>query len=443
MQTKQVESLTLKASTWTLLGYGLGQVLRFGGHIAAALFLTPADFGLTQLVYVFIQGIQMFSDVGIGVIVIQQKRGEELEFLQTAWTVQIIRGILLWIGTAVIAWPIALLYTAPQVNWLLPLAGFALFIEGFASTNLILLNRKLEMKKLAAVEITSQLFGIGVMVLCAWHWQAVWTLLLAGIVYASVKTLISFIFFPNPPMRLRWDQEAVDSIQHFGKWIFLSSMVTFFATRLDRLVLGLYLSKAEFGLYGIASNFVLVVIEIVQVISNRVLLPMYSHLHHHAPHEMQAKVFRIRALLLAIAFPMLIVLAIFGPEIIHLLYKPVYYQAGWMLQIIAVGAFFRAITSSLVPILLAVGDSFRMMWIQFFQALLLMGAMYIGGGLYGTIGLIVAAALTEALYYPFVAYSINRYSLWTPVLDFGMSALSYAIVILGILLINGGHLWPA
>lgn len=427
-----IESLTIKASTWTLIGYGSGQLLRFAGHILVALFLTPADFGLTQLVYVFIQGIQMFSDVGLGVNVIQHKRGDEPLFLQTAWTIQILRGILLWIGSFIIAWPIAYIYNAPQVTWLLPLAGLGLFIEGFSSTQLLLLNRKLEMKTLAWLEVVCQLFGISAMVICAWHWHAVWTLLIAGLVYSTLKMVLSLTLFPEPKMRLRWDKEAAHAIQHFGKWIFLSSIVTFFATRLDRIVLGLYLSKTEFGLYGIASNFVIIVIEVVQVISNKVLLPLYSHLHHNVKHEMQVKILRIRSILLGLSIPMLIILAIFGKQIVHLLYIPAYYQAGWMLQVIAAGAVFRAITSSLLPILLAVGDSFRMMMNQCSQAALMMISMYAGGELFGSTGLIFGAALTEVLYYPIVAISVRKYQLWTPSLDFGVSAAAYAIIFFGI-----------
>ncbi len=91
-----LRGLALRGSIWTLGGYGASQVLRLAGNLVLARLLFPEAFGLSALVGVFMVGLAMFSDVGIGPSVIRSHRGDDADFLNTAWTIQVIRGLVLW-----------------------------------------------------------------------------------------------------------------------------------------------------------------------------------------------------------------------------------------------------------------------------------------------------------------------------------------------------------
>jgi hypothetical protein len=80
------------------------------GNLILTRLLFPEAFGLMALVQVFLSGLQMFSDIGIQTSVIRSKRGEDPAFLDTAWTVQVLRGGLLWLGCLGIAGPAAAFY---------------------------------------------------------------------------------------------------------------------------------------------------------------------------------------------------------------------------------------------------------------------------------------------------------------------------------------------
>src|SRR5262245_41661145 len=91
----------ISGSVWTLLSYGGSQVLRLAGNVIFTWLLYPEAFAVMLLVNVFIQGLAMFSDIGIGPSIIQSKRGDEPRFLNTAWTIQVGRGFLLWIASLI------------------------------------------------------------------------------------------------------------------------------------------------------------------------------------------------------------------------------------------------------------------------------------------------------------------------------------------------------
>ena len=61
-----------------------------------SLLLFPEAFGIMALVSVVLVGLAMFSDVGIGPAISQHKRGDDAAFLDTAWTINVVRGAALW-----------------------------------------------------------------------------------------------------------------------------------------------------------------------------------------------------------------------------------------------------------------------------------------------------------------------------------------------------------
>jgi O-antigen/teichoic acid export membrane protein len=109
-----IKKLAIRGAVWTIASYGTSQILRFGSNLILTRLFIPDVFGLMALVYVFISGLHLFSDIGIGTSIIQNKRGDDPVFLNTAWTMQVIRGVGLWICSFLIAWPVAAFYAKPN-----------------------------------------------------------------------------------------------------------------------------------------------------------------------------------------------------------------------------------------------------------------------------------------------------------------------------------------
>src|SRR5690606_155295 len=104
---------------WTMLGFGTGQVLRLGGNLVLARLLPREAFGVMLLVQVVLQGVERFSDLGVGPAIIQNER-EDRSFLDTAWTLQSIRGSILMGCAVALAWPIAIFFEQPILTALIP-----------------------------------------------------------------------------------------------------------------------------------------------------------------------------------------------------------------------------------------------------------------------------------------------------------------------------------
>ena len=131
---ESLQGAAIRSSIWTIGGYGASQLIRLGSSLVLTRLLFPEIFGIVALVSVFHQGLAMFSDIGIGPAIVQSPDGDDWTFLQTAWTLQAIRGAVLWVAACAIAVPLASFYDQPIVLWLLPVSGFGAVIAGFEST---------------------------------------------------------------------------------------------------------------------------------------------------------------------------------------------------------------------------------------------------------------------------------------------------------------------
>src|SRR4051812_14004421 len=107
---------------WTTLGYGGVQVLRLLNNVILTRLLAPPIFGIMALVNSIRTGVELLSDVGIVQNIVSNPRGAEPNFQDTAWTLQVTRGIFLAILCLVLAAPLGGFFGSPDLARVLPLA---------------------------------------------------------------------------------------------------------------------------------------------------------------------------------------------------------------------------------------------------------------------------------------------------------------------------------
>jgi O-antigen/teichoic acid export membrane protein len=141
----------IRGAIWTLFGYGSAQILRFGSNLVLTRLLVPEFFGLMAVVNTLRAGIDLFSDLGIPQSIVNNKRGEEPTFLNTAWTLQAIRGWILWLFFLLIP---SLLQSSTMTSALLlliPIVGLTSVFDGFSSTSIHTLHRRIDLGKMTRI----------------------------------------------------------------------------------------------------------------------------------------------------------------------------------------------------------------------------------------------------------------------------------------------------
>src|SRR5271156_6582784 len=103
LQSRKLEKKAARGTVFLIVYLGISLALRMLSNVVLARLFSPEYFGLMTLLTTGLVGLNLFSHIGLADSVIQNPRGDEPVFLNTAWTLQVARGTGLWFFTILLA----------------------------------------------------------------------------------------------------------------------------------------------------------------------------------------------------------------------------------------------------------------------------------------------------------------------------------------------------
>lgn len=340
----------LHAGSWTLAGHGLGQLIRLASNLVMTRLLVPEMFGVMAIVITISMIFGMFSDLGLQQNIVQSPRGEEPEFLDTAWVVQIARGVVLCVSMLLLSvglyiaglagmLPATTVYASPVLPLVIAVYSLSAVISGFQSTKMATAYRSFDQRRLIEIALISQLSGLILMIVIGVMHRSIWALVSGGLVSSLMTTVLSHTWMRGHSNRFRYEKKALRELFEFGKWVFVSSAFYMLTMSGDKLLFGGFVGADVLGFYVIASLFVTAINGMLEKLFFNVSLPALSEIARSDPR-------RMREIYNKLCIPgdlVLIFLTGFlfeaGHWLITLLYDPRYAPAGDMLQILALSLF--------------------------------------------------------------------------------------------------------
>jgi len=348
-ESKSLKQRTLHATLWIVTGNFSSQALRFASNLIMTRLLVPDMFGLMAMANVMIFGISLFTDMGLNQSIVQSKR-TDMVFINTIWTIQVIRGWFVWFISILMAltlyglnsfavWPAGSVYASVTLPYLIVAIGFTSVISEYKSTSLATHSRNLSLNKITTLTLVSQIVGIVVTIIWAYFFRNIWAMVAGSLVSALGMTVGSHLLFLVVKNRYHWDSGVFKEIFHFGKWIFVSSILGFLFAGSDKLLLGGLVDSKTLGFYAIAFFMYSAVRDLFGNVLQNVGFPALSETHRNKPEALKTVFYKLRlpfdsALIFAAGF-----LFASGDVIVRLLYDQRYESVGWILQILAIGLF--------------------------------------------------------------------------------------------------------
>ena len=426
----------LRGSAITALAYAVGQFLRLASNLILSRLLFPEAFGLMALVSVVLVGLQMFSDMGLSPAIARSARGDDTEFLNTAWTLQIGRGVVLWLGASALAFPVAAFYGAPDLRMLIPVAAFALVISGFNPTRIETANRHLMLGRVTALDLSSQTLGIVSMVLLALATGSVWSLVVGSLIGAVTKLALMTVCLPGQPNQPRWEHAAAQELVHFGKWILLSTVCGFALSQGDRLILGAYLNLEQLGIYNIGYFLASFPWLLGGAVTMRVMIPLYRDVPPGAKAANAPRVRRMRMAMTAGLLGLLAAFALTGVALVGALYDDRYVAAGAIMVLVACVQMPAVVGMTYDQAALAAGDSRAFFWVLLAKACLQTTAFLIGAQTGGLVGALAGQGIALVLSHPLIIWLARRHHVWDARHDL-VAGLFVALAVALALWLNG------
>ena len=346
----------LRGGTWTMAGYGTSQLLKVASTLTLARMLAPQAFGAVALVNVFLAGLEMLSDLGIGMDVVQHPRGDDPSFINTAFIIQAVRGIALWTVAAALAYPFAHFYHQPAVLMLLVVGSFSVLLRGFTSGSVWSLTRHVQLGKYNALLAGSDLFGFIISLTWALISPTAWALVVGRVAGVAALVIASHAI-AEYGVSAKWDPKAAKEILAFGSGILLSSGTYFLSGEAERLVVAKFITLVELGCLSISLSVAWACTKGLQQIISQVFFPMMSASLRENRVNAARHYHRSSRIVLLVSCCASIGFVLFSHLFVKVVLGPKYSQAGWMLQLMGVRGALELYMSVSVSMLFALGTS--------------------------------------------------------------------------------------
>ena len=401
----------MKGAAWTIGSYGVGQLVRFAGNVALSRLLAPELFGIMLIVNSLTTGAALVSDLGLGQNIVQNRNAEDPEFYNTAWTLQVIRGFLLWAMCTAAAIPLSHFYGSSSLLIIMPVVAFGFSVQGFTSVGYYMLQKRLLLVSISLFDIAMGIISTSISVLFALITPTVWALVFGALAGNAAYAYFSYFLVRELREKFFISRKYLKEILHFGGWIFVSSIVYFFSTNLDRLFLAKTIPLEFLGVYGIARSISELLGSLVIRLASIIMFPLVASLSHLPRAELRQKLASTRLLFLIPAALGFSLFAAVADLLINLVYDQRYHAAGWMMPILISGVWIATLCNLNESTLLGLGRPSFAAAANGLKFGYLAFALPLSFSTYGALGCVVAIATGDIFRYVPVLVGQRRESL--------------------------------
>jgi O-antigen/teichoic acid export membrane protein len=357
--------------------------------------LAQADFGLMALVLTASVLLEALSDVGIRQSIIQNKRGFEPEYLNTAWWLQTVRGAVIYVIAFLAAPAISSFYGQPELTLFLRVAISAVVFNGLMSPGTHALEKQLQYGRWVLIIQGSAAFGAVFTIIIAIWIRNAWALVIGFTLEAALRCLMSFVLCPFCP-KFRIDRSSLFELLRYARGMLGVTVLTIAALKTDVIVLGKVVSTEQLGMYILAFALAQQPAAMFGQTIARVLLSAFAERQDDKPF-LRRSVTRVIRYTLLLGIPLAAGATIWGRQLLSLVYGAPYAAVAMPFGILCFSTVFSVQGVVLSKIYLALGKPHVHRRLTAILALLIVVFICPGAILFGLAGAALGLLLANAI----------------------------------------------
>lgn len=391
----RVRNLALRDTNVVVASVIINNLLRALSSVILTRLLMPEMFGIAGIIASIQFSVAMASDLGFQAFVVRHADGDKPRFLDTVWTIALVRSLLLTALVMALAAPLAHLFDKPDLAPMIAVSSLTFCIEGLASLTLLTAIRQRRILRLSVLELTVMIAQIAISTVLAYLWQSYWALLIGMLCSGILKAVLSYTMFEGARRRLAWDTGYARNLWSFARFVTGSSLIYLVIAQCDKLVLGRVMSLDHFGFYMLAVNLASAPLAFAGAYASRVLYPSYAELFREQCADLKDRYYAKRRL------PSLLYAFLTGGFIgsagliIDILYDDRYADAATYLRILAITPLFALASNSANEALTATGRISVTLQASVAKLMWLVIACPTFYGMNGQLGIVLAVGLME------------------------------------------------
>jgi len=332
--------------------------------IILARWLTPEHFGIVGIATIAMATLELFSNTGFNKALIQKKEADE-KHLNVAWTVAVIRGLVLSVVLFLFAPSIAGFFKTARAVPVIRVLALSFLVNGFRNIGTVYFLKQLEFYKLFLFRscgiLASLVVSLSLVFLLRNEWAIVWGMLASHI----ALTIASYLFHPCRP-RLLLSPAIFRELFKYSKWVVLSTIFLYIPIEGTKTVVTRVLGPASLGAYMIALRFAVLPPAIFNSAMQTVLFPTYAKLQDN-PEQLKRVYFKALEFIMFVCIPVSGALIVFADPMVNILLGDKWSSAIVVMRVLALAFLLEAINNSGMHLFNACGrpaSGFRMTLIK-------------------------------------------------------------------------------
>jgi O-antigen/teichoic acid export membrane protein len=389
----------VRAGRWLIALQAISKIAGFIQRVILARLIAPHDFGLMGIALLTIGGFEVISTPDFSSALIQ-KKGDIRDYLNSFWSCQIVRAFLVSIFLAACAPLIANFFESPFSANVIRLVSVSIVIRALINPGMIQFQKDIEFRPRFIMMSYSSITGTVASIFCAVIWRNVWALVVGILISAVANCVFSYVLHPlRPKLEFKW--EKIGEMFSFGGWIWVAGILVFGATQGDDLVVTRILGTTMLGYYQMAywvSNLPATQISSVLI---QISFPVYSELQDDNKRLIDGFLKSFQVILL-FALPFGVMVFMLAEPITFFIFGAQWKPMVPALKILCFAGVVRCASTTISPILLAIGKPKLLTIGQVFRLLVLAATVVsftLWWGLSGTSYSVVLSGIVSFLFY--------------------------------------------
>lgn len=329
-----------------------GQLMNWAVTLVVIRLLTPEDYGLMAMTIVFVAFLGIFSDLGLGLSVVQSRELDR-ELLRKIYGMVLVSHVALFAVLFAAAPLVAEFFGDPHLVPLVQVISTQFALSAVSWIPGAMLRRELRFRALSVIELISFAVSALVTLLLALRGGGVWALVLGSLskVFARIilLNLVSRVSFTPS-----FDFRGLGTALSFGGLSTLNGVLWHLFSQVDALIIGKIAGKEALGVYTVAMHLASLPLSKVLSVVQPIAFPTFSRLQHDLPRVANAVLRAVRAMLL-IACPMFFGLSAVAPELVAVVLGARWEAARFPLQILPLIMPVRMIAGLVSPAVNGIG----------------------------------------------------------------------------------------
>lgn len=313
--------------------------------------LTPNDFGILGIASLVLAFLEIISETGINVFLIQEKNKLK-NYLDTAYVVSIIRGVLISLVILLLAKPVSLFFNSPTSFPLIILIAAVSFIRGFINPAVVKFRINLQFQKEYILQSVIFLSETIVAVVASLILRSAIGIIWGMIAGATLEVFLTHILI-KPRPKIRFENENFKKIVGRGKWMTAAGVFNYLFENVDDMTVGKMLNQSSLGIYQVAYKISSLPITEISTVINRVSLPIYTKISSDLERLRKAYL-KSFVSIMSLVVPVGLILFFFPAMIVTILLGDKWTSAVEIIRVMAFFGIIRAVSLSTYPLFLSI-----------------------------------------------------------------------------------------